>query len=285
MSKGQRLAVGVAVVALVLLAAPARASAQFFPIAEEAGPGITISGTGLARVEAPARLSEVSIQRAVDSAATSASRGAVRDARRRAEGMAGAAGVELGALTEVALDDAFPQFGPPRNHCRPPRGGSRQRCRVPVFAASQATLTFSIVGGSESSEAGVTVEAYGSASIPVKPRDRRNNRSIRQAVLEARRAALPAAAAAARRNVGTAARSAGLELGRIVSLSEEQPFYPYDVSLGSFGPGRFCGVVRRPVFRRDPDTGRFRVVGRTRRRRCNVPRAVTLRLETVYEAR
>jgi uncharacterized protein YggE len=284
MSKGQRLAVGVTVAALVVLAAPATASAQFFPIAEEAGPGITISGTGLAHVEAPSRLTELSIQRAVESANTTASRRAMRDARRRAQGMAEAAGVELGAVTEVGLDDAFPQFGPPRTHCRRPRDGSRQRCRVPPFTASKATVTFSIAGGAEGSD-GVTVEAYGSAAIPVEPPDRHSNRSITQAVLEARRAAIPAAAAAARRNAGTAARSAGLELGGIVSLAEEQPFYPYDVTLGTFGPGRFCGVVRRPIVRRDPDTGRFRVVGRTRRRRCNVPRTVTLRLEAVYEAR
>lgn len=120
---------------------------------------------------------------------------------------------------------------------------------------------------------------------PVKPRNRRDNRSIGQALSAARLAVTPEAATTARGQVETAARSAGLTLGAIVSISEQRQPYPYDAALGSFGPGRFCGIVRRAVFRRDPDTGRSRVVRRVRRRRCQFPRTFSLRLEATYEVR
>jgi hypothetical protein len=68
-------------------------------------------------------------------------------------------------------------------------------------------------------------------------------------------------------------------------MSEERQPYFYEPVLGFFAPGRFCGIVRRAVRRRDPDTGRSRVVRRVRSRRCFIPRPYTLRLEATYEAR
>lgn len=78
-----------------------------------------------------------------------------------------------------------------------------------------------------------------------------------------------------------------LAVGPIISLSEQRQPYPYfyDAALGSFGPGQFCGVVRRPIFRRDPETGRPRLVRRVRNRACRFPRTLDLRLEATYEAR
>lgn len=94
------------------------------------------------------------------------------------------------------------------------------------------------------------------------------------------------AAAAARRSAETAARSLGLTLGGIVSIAEQRQPYPYfyDLTLGSFDPGQFCGVVRRPIVGRDPETGVVRILRRVRERRCRFPRTFSLRLEAVYEA-
>jgi hypothetical protein len=275
----------VGLAALTALLAPAAAHAQFFPVQEEAPPGITITGAGLASVKAPGRLSEGSIDRAVDAAYSTATRRAARAARRRAAAIAAAAGVTLGQTTKLELQDAFSQFGVARSRCRRPRGGRRVRCRVPPFAAAAATVTFSIAGGADESEDAPQVEAYGSAFAPVEPSNPRRNQSIRRAVLAARTAVTPAAAAAARRNVATAARSAGLTLGAPVSISEPREPYFYEPALGSFGPGLFCGVVRRPVFGTDPETGRRRIVRRIRKRRCYFPRPLSLRLEATYQAR
>jgi hypothetical protein len=154
------------------------------------------------------------------------------------------------------------------------------------LTAAAATVTFSIVGGAQGSEDARKVKAYGAGSVPVEPKNPRSNRSIRQALFAARLAVIPEAAGAARQNVETAARSADLTLGGIVSIADqsEAPYF-YDVALGSFGPGEFCRVERRPIFRRDRGTGRRRVVRRVRRRRCFFPRTLRLRVEATYEAR
>ena len=284
MRRGRGLAVSV--VAMGLLIMPGTALAKFFPGEEEPPPGVTISGAGFARVAAPARLSDASIQRAIDAAEPTAGTRGVRDARQRATVIAEAVGVRLGQLTRVELEDTLAQFGQTRRHCRPPRRRARQRCRVPAFTAVAATVTFSIVGGAQGSGA-PEVEAYGAASAPVSPKKPRSDGSIRQTLGAARVAVTPKAAAAARRNVQIAAGAAGLAVGPIISLSEQRQPYPYfyDAALGSFGPGQFCGVVRRPIFRRDPETGRPRLVRRVRNRACRFPRTLDLRLEAAYEAR
>ena len=277
--------IAVAVTALGLSTTPGAALAKVFPGEEDAPPGVTISGTGFAGVAAPSRLSEASIQRAVDAAHPRAVSRALRDARQRAAAIADSVGVRLGQLARVELEDAVTQFGQPR-HCRPPRRNAPARCRVPSVAAASATVTFSIVNGAQGS-GGPQVEAYGSASARTAPDNPDSDRSIRQALSSARLSVTPKAAAAARRGVETTARSAGLTVGAIVSISEQRQPYPYfyDVSLGSFAPGQFCGVVRRTIFRRDPETGRPRLVRRVRDRRCRFPRTFDLRLEATYEAR
>jgi uncharacterized protein YggE len=281
MRRGRRIAV----TALGLLLVPGAALAQFAPVEEEAGPGITITGAGFAHVAAPSRLSDLSIQDAIDAAQPIAVTHAVGDARERAEAIARAAGARLGPVDQVELQDAFPQFRQSQSHCRRSRRTRRLRCRVPPLTAAAATVTFSIAGGAQGSEDARKVKAYGAASIPVEPKNPRGNASIRRAFLAARLAVIPEATAAARRNVETAARSAGLTLGGIVSISEQAEPYFYDAALGSFGPGQYCRVIRLPITRRDPQTGRRRVVRRVRRRRCFFPRTLRLRFEATYEAR
>lgn len=272
------------VAAVGLLAVPGTALGKFLPFGEDYGPGVTVTGAGFARVAAPGRPSERSIERAVEAAQPTAVARAVRDARRRAAAIAAAAGVQLGELARVELEDTFQRFGQPAERCRRARRGGLPRCRVPAFTVSAATVTFGIVGGADS-EGTRTVAAYGVASALVEPENPRGDRSIGRALLAARLTVTPAAARSARRNVETAARSAGLGLGRLVSISEQREPYFYDPALGSFGPGQFCGLVRRAIVRRDPITGERRVVRRVRRRRCYFPRTFSLRLEATYEAR
>jgi uncharacterized protein DUF541 len=236
-------------------------------------------------VAKPSHLSDLSIQDAVDAAQPIAATHAVADARKRAQAIAEAAGVQLGEVDQVELQDTFQQFRQSQSHCRRSRRTRRLRCRVPPLAAAAARVTFSIVDGAQGAEDAREVQAYGAASVPVEPKNPRSNRSIRQALFAARLAVIPEAAAAAHENVETAARAAGLELGGTVSFSEQGEPYFYDVALGSFAPGQYCRVVRTAIRRRDPQTGRRRVVRRVRRRRCFFPRTLRLRLEATYEAR
>jgi hypothetical protein len=137
------------------------------------------------------------------------------------------------------------QFGEPRPCGR--RGTGPDRCRSADLEAAAATLTFAIVGGSDGTASGYSVIVPGVASAAVKPSDPRRNQPIKRAELAV------------------------------------DP--PPDRALGSFAPGRFCGFVRRPIVRCDPETGVSRVVRRVRDRRCVVSHPYTLRLEARYEAR
>jgi hypothetical protein len=112
----------------------------------------------------------------------------------------------------------------------------------------------------------------------VRPRDRRDSASIRRAILEARMAAAPAALARARSGAEAAARAGGMTPGALFSVAEVRR--AYDEGAGSFGAGRFCGTVRQGIYRRDPETGRRRLVRRVSRVRCFFPRelGVTLRV-------
>jgi hypothetical protein len=71
MHRSKTMALVAFLAALALAAVPGRALAQAFPgpfgqPQEDYGPGVTVSGAGLARVTKPARLTDDSVQRAVD---------------------------------------------------------------------------------------------------------------------------------------------------------------------------------------------------------------------------
>lgn len=262
-------------VALLLLL-PAATAAKVFAVAEEPPPGITVSGGGLARVAEPGRLTTQSIDRAVEAARPTAVARALRDAGERAAAIAAAAGVQLGRLEAVEVDDAFGQFGSRAPSCRGPRGRG-VRCRAPLFTGVSATATYAIGGATAEAEDAREVESYAIASAAVEPAKPRRNGSIRKALLRARRVAIPKAVAAARRSVELAAQSAGLTLGRLVSIAEQREGYPYpypDQTLGSFGAGRFCGMVRRG-----------RRGHRVWRKSCYFPRTLDVRVGATYEAR
>jgi hypothetical protein len=271
-------------IAVVLAALPAPAYAQSFYAPfnqqqEDYGPGVTVGGAGLARVRAPAELTEDSIRQAVASARPRAVARAVADARRRAEAIADAAGVSLGQTHAVELGDGFPE----RRPCRRSGRTRELRCVAPRFTTAAATVTFEIAGGPESSEGARELSATATGSAPSEPK-RRTSPAIRRALFAARFAATPEAASAARANAQLAADGSGLTLGPLFSIVEQANPYGYNPLLGAFAPGTFCGKVRRTVVRRDPETGIPRVIRRRRVRRCYSQRTFEVRLEATYLA-
>jgi hypothetical protein len=266
---------------LVALSLPASAHAQGGPFGpfvpqEDHPPGVTVTGGGLARVAAPTRLSEESIQLALDAARPVAVGRAVRDARRRAASVARGEGIAIGAVRKVELQQLFFERG---NHCRSARP---TRCKVPAFVAASATVTFEIVGGAEPDEDARTLEAYGSVSVAVEPAEPAEERSIRRALLAARDTATPAAAARARNQIGAAASAAGASVGTVVSIAEQASYYP-DASLGTVGPRRYCRLVRHRRFLGiDRQTGRPRIERSPPRRRCFFPHRLSVSIEATY---
>jgi hypothetical protein len=273
----------VLVAALVLAAAPGQALAQGFygpfpPQQEDYGPGLTVSGAGLARVKAPPKVTEDSIQQALEAARVDAIARAIADARRRAEGIAAAAGIALGATDAVELDRALPE----REPCRRRRGTDELRCVVPAFTSGAATVTFEIVGGASSSDGARELSALGAGSAVVAVA-RQTSPSIRHALFAARRVATSEAARAARKRVDLAAQGSGLTLGAPLSIVEQ--LSPYGGTLlGAFAPGRYCGIVRRVTVRHDSETGRPRVVRRRRVRQCYRPRSYEVSIKATYLA-
>lgn len=256
----RRVALTVAVLAGAVF--PGQASAQFAvpffpPSQEDYGPGITVSGVGFAPVGSRDR---------------TAAR-AMGDARRRAEAIASQLGVALG---EVRATELSAPFDP-----RPDACGGRPTRRCGPLDAVSVEATFAIVGGPTDSEGAREVKGTGIDNAPNEP-PRRNSPAIRRSLRHARLEATPDAAEAGRANAQSAATASGMELGPLFSVLEPANFYGYQPLLGAFGAGRFCGIVRRSIFRPDPDTHRIRRVRTISKRRCYSPRNVTVLLEVTY---
>jgi hypothetical protein len=230
-------------------------------------------------VKAPARLTEDSVEQAVRAARSEAISHAVADARQRAEGIASATGIALGSAHAVELNPGFRE----REPCRRSRRTKKLRCVVPAFTSASATVTFDIVGGATSDEGARELSASGTASGAVDAK-RETSPAIRRALFAARDDATPEAAKEARANVELAAQASGLALGQPFSIVEQAQPYGYNALLGAFAPGIFCGTVTRGIVRRDPETGRSRLVGRRRVRRCFSPRRLQVTVEATYLA-
>jgi hypothetical protein len=227
----------------VALALPAESAAKPPLVEPEDGPdprGLTLQGSGLARVKPPAELNEKTIRRAVEAARAVARVNALRDARRRARALAKAAGLTLGAVQAITgrLSDSERLFGPDR-FCR------RGRCRAPGLAGASVRVTFATVETSAVVPSGRVVAASGSETASARPR-RRANPSIRAALRRAQLASDSLALDGAGQHAGGVARAAGFELGSLFALAEEpRQSFAYDLLNGPFGPGRFCGSTRR----------------------------------------
>jgi len=133
----------------------------------------------------------------------------------------------------------------------------------------------------------VTTIGIGSASV--KPKDRKDNASIKEAVEAADAAARPKAISQARDRATELAQAAGLTLGGITSVSEASsfPYYgpfgaPYGLQ-GTFGPGKFCGTIRSSHIKRDSNGHVHRVLGK-RHRVCRFPSTLNVSLTVTFAA-
>lgn len=129
------------------------------------------------------------------------------------------------------------------------------------------------------------ISAIGSVAVRV-PRDTpRTQRAISRAVAAAGDQAVPRAIKAATRRARAMAAASGLRLGAIYGVAPETSGgYAWSAEAGTFGPGRYCGRVRRSAGSRILSTGR-----RARRYRstwsCRRPREVTVSLTVTFAPR
>jgi Protein of unknown function (DUF541) len=134
-----------------------------------------------------------------------------------------------------------------------------------------------------------SVTTIGVGAGSVKPKDRKSNASIKEAVEAADAAARPKAIAEARERATELAQAAGLTLGGITSVSEasQVPYYgPFGVPYalqGTFGPGKFCGTIRTSRRVRDSN-GNFRRVPGKRHRVCRFPSTINVSLTVTFAA-
>jgi hypothetical protein len=269
-----------AAVALVL-ALPASALAKG-PLPEpDDGPdprGLTVSGTGVAWVKAPARPTTASIESAVRAAHPAAVRRAVQAARERATALAGAAGLTLGDVAAVQERDGHAELGYVNERPACIRG----RCRAPAMTGASVAVTFATTQTDAAASSGQAIVAAGVAEAAVRPRDRRSSASIRGALARARIAAAPLALREAQADGASAAAAIGRPLGVLFAIAEiRRPQQDLSWTLGSFGPGRYCGTVSRGIYRRDA-SGRRRLVRRVTERRCFYPLQIDVALRVTY---
>jgi hypothetical protein len=271
----------------LLAALPAAAAAKGPPREPDDGPdprGLALSGTGTADVRVSGRPTQATIERAVATARPAAIGRAVRRARARAVSLAAAAGLTLGPAVVVTVRDRGIEqgfIGRERYCSRPRRGARRLRCSAPRMTAATVSLTFATAQTSAARTTGRALMVPAVATVPVLPEDRRSSPSILRALVAAQDAATPAALVAGRRSARTVAAAAGIPAGALVAIAEvRRPFD--DFYAGSFSTGRFCGILRLPVVRRDPGTGRRRIVRRMRRRSCSFPRELSVGLRLTY---
>ena len=113
--------------------------------------------------------------------------------------------------------------------------------------------------------------------------------SIAAAVEAARRAALPRAIGNGRGRAAALASVSGLTLGPLLAIAETASLsnvFPYPSPYGengTFGPGRYCGTIRRSTYTRDAAGNRKRTGSRSVRS-CRIPREVTKTVTMTFAA-
>ena len=157
------------------------------------------------------------------------------------------------------------------------------RCPVPPSAEMTVAVTFDTQQTSQAAGDGRALSAHGTASVPVRPENRRSSPSIAAALRRSRAAALLPGLAAARAAATRAAQASGLPLGPLFSIarsagptrtSGRAPSAP--VATAASSAATSCG--------RDARTGRRRVVRRVRRRACFFSSRVSVGLRVTFLA-
>jgi hypothetical protein len=162
-----------------------------------------------------------------------------------------------------------------------PTRGRLRGCVVTFWAqlivAAAVALAAGVLAGTASAQAPATpapgtITAVGTASIKPTPDDANSNDSIAAAVRQAKRTAIPSAVSDARNRAVLLAAAGNLKLGALLGIADvpSSPFFGGFGQDGTFGPGRFCGMVSRyRTTRSKSGAVRRKLVGRTRR--CRVP--------------
>ena len=157
--------------------------------------------------------------------------------------------------------------------------------RVPLSATAIAAVFVAATPAvAQSSQTQGTVTATGTGQAAVHPANRHSNASIAAAVDAARRAAIKGAMNEAREYATDYANAAGLTLGSVISVSDQQSngFYGFGGPgfFGPFGPNQFCGTIQRPIGKVVRGTKpRFKKV-----HRCFVPPFAYTTLTVTYSA-
>lgn len=76
-----------------------------------------------------------------------------------------------------------------------------------------------------------------------------------------------------------------MTLGALTSVAEQlpSPFFYYGPAIdGTFGPGKYCGIIRTPVY--SNKGGRRHVVKTRARWGCRVPHEVTASISATFDA-
>jgi Protein of unknown function (DUF541) len=161
------------------------------------------------------------------------------------------------------------------------------RWQIGLAAVAAAVMLVGTAEAQAPPAKSVTTIGIGTASV--KPKDRKSNTSIKEAVEAADTAARPKAIASARERATELAQAAGLTLGGITSVSEASsfPYYgpfgaPYALQ-GTFGPGKYCGTVRSSHLKRDSKGNVRRVLGK-RHRVCRFPSTINVSLTVTFAA-
>lgn len=162
---------------------------------------------------------------------------------------------------------------------------SRTRMTMAATAGVTAVAVFAGPAAAQQPAAVHSISVVGSARVKPTPVDRTSNASIRKAVADARAAATPRALADGRGRAANLARISGLPLGPLISIAETPPSpfgFPGQFGEdGTFGPGRYCGLVRTFKVKVDAQGRRRRVAG-PRHRTCRVPSDVAASLTMVF---
>jgi hypothetical protein len=131
-----------------------------------------------------------------------------------------------------------------------------------------------------------SVTATGTGQARVLPKNRHSNSSIQTAYEAARKAAIASAISDAHGYALDYAHGVGLTLGPVVAVSDQQTSGFYgpgsQAFLGPFGPGKFCGTERQPIFKRVKN--RQKVIGFKKVHRCIVPAFAYTTLTLTYSA-
>ena len=130
-----------------------------------------------------------------------------------------------------------------------------------------------------------TVTVTGTGTVKPSPLNRKSQASIAKSVRDAKAAATPLAIADGRTRAATLGTHTGLVIGQLLAITEGSgstfPFFSPYGQEGTFGPGRFCGIIRTPIFRRTAD-GKRKRVGLRSRRGCRVPSQVSTSLAMTF---